>query len=48
MSWCPADGGGEETRTIILHKESDVFAKLINTMINLAERKTDQSYYWSA
>lgn len=29
----------------IVHKESDVFAKLINTMINLAQRKTVQSYY---
>lgn len=38
-------GVGRTTCIAIMHKESDVFAKLINSMINLAKQKTDQSYY---
>jgi len=37
-------GVGKIACIAIVHKESDVFAKLINTMINLTKQKTDQSY----
>lgn len=41
----PLMGVGRRACVAIVHKESDVFAKLINSMINLAKQKTDQSYY---